>query len=125
MTATEKLFEVFGELLYAIAMADGLIQDEELTALEEIVENHPWSTAVKWSFNYEKTKAHDLEEVYNKVINFCHQHGPSAHYTDFISAMNKIAAAANGIEAKESELIESFSTDLIARFQQDLDKKNR
>ena len=39
MTETERLFEVFGELLYAIAMADGVIQKEELSALEEIVEN--------------------------------------------------------------------------------------
>ncbi|NOQ75207.1 MAG: TerB family tellurite resistance protein [Crocinitomix sp.] len=125
MTAAERLFEVFGELLYAIAMADGLIQDEELTALEEIVENHPWSTAVKWSFNYEKTKAHNVEEVYNKVINFCHQHGPSPHYTDFISAMEKVAAAANGTEDSETKIIQSFSADLTARFQEDLDKKSR
>ena len=124
MTATEKLFEVLGELLYAIAMADGVIQEEEITALEEIVENHPWSASVQWSFNYEKSKAHDLEEVYKKVINFCHQYGPSPYYTEFISAMEKIAEAANGIDAKESEMIRSFSTDLTARFQQYLDRKN-
>ena len=108
MTETERLFEVFGELLYAIAMADGVIQKEELSALEEIVENHPWSTPIKWSFEYEKSKAKNLDEVYNKVINFCHQHGPSPHYTDFISAMEKVAAAANGIESSESDMIQSF-----------------
>ncbi len=125
MTETERLFEVFGELLYAIAMADGVIQKEELSALEEIVENHPWSAPIKWSFEYEKSKANDLDEVYNKVISFCHHHGPSSHYADFISAMEKIAAAANGIESSESDMIQSFSTDLIARFQRDLDKGNR
>jgi uncharacterized tellurite resistance protein B-like protein len=124
MTETERLFEVFGELLYAMAMADGVIQEEEITALEEILENHPWSTSVKWSFDYESGKSSDVEIVYNKVINFCHSHGPSAHYPDFISAMEKIAAAADGIDPKESAMIASFSTDLIARFQRDLDKKN-
>jgi uncharacterized tellurite resistance protein B-like protein len=125
MTKTERLYEVFGELLYAIAMADGLIQEEEITALEEIVENNPWSTSMQWSFNYEKNKAHDVEAVYKKVINYCHQHGPSPHYIEFISAMEKIAAAADGIDAKETEMIQSFSADLTARFQQDLDKKSR
>lgn len=124
MTETERLFEVFGELLYAIAMSDGVIQKEEITAFEEVLENHPWSTSVKWSFNYETTKGTAIEDVYNKVINFCHHHGPSAHYPDFISAMEKIAAAANGIDEKEAAMIKSFSADLTARFQRDMDKKS-
>ncbi len=29
MSELEKLYETFGELLFAVAMADGVIQDEE------------------------------------------------------------------------------------------------
>ena len=48
----EKLYEAFGELLYVVAMADGLIQEEELSALDEVLKGHPWAADIQWSFNY-------------------------------------------------------------------------
>ena len=41
MTDKEKLYETLGELLYAIAKADGVIQAEEKEALEKMFKNHP------------------------------------------------------------------------------------
>ncbi|NVK66305.1 MAG: TerB family tellurite resistance protein, partial [Flavobacteriales bacterium] len=70
MTEQEKLYEVFGELLYAIAKADGIIQPEEKDALGELLQKHAWASEIKWSFNYEASKNSSVEEVYNKVINF-------------------------------------------------------
>lgn len=46
----EKLYEAFGELLYVIAMADGLIQENEITALEQVLAENPWAADIKWSF---------------------------------------------------------------------------
>ncbi len=123
MTEKEKLYETLGELLYAVAMADGVIQAEEKDALNTFLAGHDWESNVKWSFNYEESKVHNVEETYNKAISFCKSHGPAAEYEEFISAMTIIAAAAEGIVSEEKEIIESFSKDLIAQFQRDLDMK--
>ena len=38
----EKLHDTFGELLYAVAMADGVIQEAEENAMKEVLKDHPW-----------------------------------------------------------------------------------
>ena len=122
MTDKEKLYETLGELLYAVAMADGIIQDEEIKVLEEIVENHQWGSTIAWSFNYEFKKHHSIEEVYDKVINYCHGHGPAPEYAEFIDVMETLAEVSDGIDDEEEELINRFSKDLTARFKKDLEK---
>ena len=121
MTDEEKLYETFGELLYVIAKADGVIQDEEKNTLEDLLNNHKWAEQINWSFNYEVAKGKPIEELYKKVITVCHRIGPSPIYNEFIKGMNTIAEASNGIEKAESDKISSFSKDLIERFKRDLD----
>ena len=122
MTKLEQLYNTFGELLYVIAKADGIIQNEEYEALNELLKNHTWAKEIKWSFDYESKKDSDIENIYNKVINFCHAYGPTPVYEEFIEAMTIIAESSKGIEKSESDLINSFSADLIKRFQKDLNK---
>ncbi len=122
MKKIDKLYEVMGELLYAVAMADGVIQPEEKEALKKLLNNHVSGTDILWSFEYEESRKSSIEETYNKVINFCHSYGPAPQYDEFIKAMNVIAEASNGIEDKESAIINSFSKDLMERFQSDIDK---
>ena len=122
MKANDKLYETFGELLYVVAKTDGVIQDEEIEVLNTLLESHPWAKEIKWSFNYEVSKNSDVEDIYNKVINFCQSYGPSVIYPEFIDSMKTIAAAAYGIDSDEEKVISDFSKDLIARLQSDLDK---
>ena len=122
MDKKERLYDALGELLYVVALADGVIQKEETAELEKIVNLHPKGAAIGWSFNYEKERQSDPNEVYQKVISTCHSYGPSPVYEEFIQAMQQIAAAADGIEPSESKQIEAFSNDLIARFQKDIEK---
>ena len=37
MTDKEKLYETLGELLYAVALADGIIQKSEKNSLKELL----------------------------------------------------------------------------------------
>lgn len=122
MTEQERLFETFGELMYVIAMADGVIQPDEETALNEILKNHPWASEIKWSFDYEKNKGRSVEEVYNEVLDFCQHYGPTVLYGEMIDVMHRVATASNGIDSAEEKAINAFSKDLVARFQADLDK---
>lgn len=124
MTDQEKLYEILGELLYAVAKADGVIQQEEKEALKNLLHNHGWAHEVNWSFEYEESKNTDAQEAYKKAISFCQHYGPSPVYQEFIEAMNIVAAAANGTDEHEEAIMDSFSKDLISRFHRDLDLKN-
>ena len=122
MSKKEELYETLGELLFVIAKSDGVIQEEEQDALTKILEKHSWASEIKWSFQYESSKNSTVEEVYNKVINACHSYGPTPEYEEFIEAMKLVADASDGIDENESKIINSFSADLIARFQKDIDR---
>lgn len=122
MKKVERLYEVMGELLYAIAKADGVIQKEEKDALKTLLSKHSFGSDIIWSFEYEESKDSSVEEIYNKVINFCHSYGPAPQYDEFIEAMKIIAEASNGIDADESKVITSFSKDLMQRFKNDLER---
>ncbi|MFT4660672.1 MAG: putative tellurite resistance protein B-like protein [Patiriisocius sp.] len=124
MLDKERLIDKFGELLYVIAKADGVIQNEEKEALLALLEDHEWSKEIKWSFDYAQENDVNVEKTYKAVIDFCHDYGPAPEYTEFILAMQKIADAAKGAEESENVMINSFSSELIARFQKDLDELN-
>lgn len=119
--AKERLYDTMGEMLYVVAMADGVIQSSERALLDDLLEGHPWADIIKWSFDYEQAREADIEEVYGKVIDFCHHHGPAREYAEFIDAMRLISKAAKGGDELEGERVASFSEDLIERFQKDLD----
>lgn len=116
----EKLYETFGELLYVVAMADGLIQEEEVSALENILAEHPWATDIKWSFNYERKKKRDVEEVYARVLDYCTNAGPSPEYQNMIEVMEAMAEASNGVDEDEKEVMDTFTNTLIQKFKNDI-----
>jgi len=120
MADQEKLYEVMGELLFAVAKADGVIQPEEEKELQALLQGHPWADAIRWSFDYEANRDASVEDVYKKVIAFCEMNGPSGAYVEFTQAMERIAAAADGIDLKEREMMTSFAKDLTTRFRKDL-----
>ncbi len=122
MNDKEKLYETLGELLYAVALADGVIQPSETDRLTEIVEHHPWGKEIQWSFDYEDRKGHTLEETYDKAISYCHSYGPTAEYAEFTELLRLVADASEGIDRHEELVISNFSKHLIDRFKADLKK---
>jgi len=116
MVSKTKLYDAFGELIYAIAIADGMIQQEELDSLETILKGHPWAKEIQWSFDYEHRKQHNLMETYNKAVETLKDHGPSEEYVYLIEVLGEVAAASNGFEKKEGMLISNFQKLLKAHF---------
>ena len=120
----ERLYDAFGELIYALAMADGLIQPEEIRALDAILQGHPWASQIKWSFNYEASKSIDLQDVYKKALDTFTQHGQDKEYIYLIDILEKVAKASDGIDANEQEIIERFQKDLKENFIIEMEKRN-
>ncbi len=115
----EKLYETLGELIYVIALADGVIQQEETDILNELLNTHKWAANIKWSFDYEVEHNNDPADIYKKVIYACHEYGPTPEYDEFIEVMQMVASASEGVDEHESEKINAFSKDLIDRFRKD------
>jgi hypothetical protein len=118
----EHLYDAFGELIYLVAMADGMVNPQEREALDKILENHPWAKEIKWSFNYEFTKNSNPEDLYKKVIMACHDNGPDPEFQFMIEVMEAVAAAKEGKDEAEAARIKNFVADLTERFRKDIEK---
>jgi uncharacterized tellurite resistance protein B-like protein len=124
MTAKDRIYDAFGELAYLVAKADGLIQPEEVEALEAILGKHPKGKTIKWSFDYERRKHNDPEETYQKVLECCRENGPDPEYLFLIEMLEEIARASAGLDPKEKAVIEGFTNDLTERFKNDIESIN-
>ncbi|MFK7947499.1 MAG: TerB family tellurite resistance protein [Saprospiraceae bacterium] len=120
MVGKVELYDAFGELMYAVAKADGLIQNEEIQALNKLVESHPWAKEIVWSFNYEQGKGKSVEEAYEKALYTCQQYGPSPEYPELLSLLTEIAAASEGVSNEEKAIIQNFEKELRAKFEKEL-----
>ena len=124
MTPKERIYDAFGELLYLVARADGLIQPEEVEKLEEILKGHPKAREIKWSFDYERTRRNDPEGLYLKIIERCRENGPDPEYQFLIEMLEEVARASAGIDRDEKGVIEGFVYDLTERFKKDIQDIN-
>jgi len=124
MVKRERLYDAFGELIYAIAMADGEVQDIEVETLKKILNSHPWAREIKWSFDYEKRKNNSVEDAYKKAILACKENGPDPEYKYLLEVMVEVAKAFDGIVPSERIIIENFRLELEERFRNDLEKNH-
>lgn len=122
MIKKERLYDAFGELIYALAMCDGAVQSEEIVTLERILNHHPYAKEIKWSFDYESEKKHSVEEAYQKAIIACKENGPDPEYKYLLDVMMEVAEAFDGIVPQEKRFIENFKSDLRQRFITDITK---
>jgi len=120
----EKLYSVFGELVYVVAMTDGIIQPEEKKALHDIIASHPWANEIEWSFNYEVEKHQDIDYLYKRVLDACHQNGPDPEYQFLIEVLEAVAKASRS-KKDEKEVIDKFTFELTERLKKDIDKLNK
>jgi uncharacterized tellurite resistance protein B-like protein len=122
MGKLERLYDVFGDLLYVVAKADGIVQKEEVAVLERVIAKHPWAKEIEWAFNYDLEKNTSVDYLYNKVIDFCHEFGPNPEYKFLVDVLEEVANASGKINKKEMVVINKFTTELTNRFKKDLDK---
>ncbi|MFK7908301.1 MAG: hypothetical protein AB8B69_24440 [Chitinophagales bacterium] len=119
--AKNRLYDAFGELIYAVAKADGLVQAEELTALQTILSGHPWAKEIQWSFDYENRKGNSVEEAYKKAVDICKVNGPDPEYDFLFEVLENVAKASDTVEESEASVILNFTAELKERFIKDIE----
>ena len=121
MISKERLIDAFGELIYAVAFADGVVDKKETRALHKILEDHPWASGIEWSFRYEASQHSAVAESYQKALQTFKDYGPAPEYRYLIEILEAVAAASAGKHPNEEKLIQDFQHDLVAQFQKDLE----
>ncbi|MEM7104150.1 MAG: TerB family tellurite resistance protein [Bacteroidota bacterium] len=122
MINRERLYEAFGEIIYVVAMADGLIQPEETKALEDILQNHEWAKDIQWSFEYEADHMRDPSDIYKKALNTFIENGPDAAYESLFEILEEVAKASGGMDSEEASTLIDFDVDLRNQLIKDIEK---
>jgi len=122
MGSETRLYDAFGEIIYVVAIADGMIQDEEIKVIEEQLSKYSWGENAKWSFNYERKNETQLKEAYLKSLTTLKDYGPHEGYYDLIKILEEVAKADNDFERKEGRVISIFNKSLRAHFLEYLDE---
>ena len=122
MVSQARLHDAFGEIIYAVAIADGLIQEEELKLIDEKLAQFSWGEDAKWSFNWERKKETKLKEAYLKALETLKENGPTPSYYDLINILEEVAKASDGFERKEGQVISIFNKSLRSHFLEFLDE---
>lgn len=125
----KKLYKNIGVLLYAIAKADGQIQDKEIKAihqivvedlapLEESVDNFGTDAAFFAEFEFEILQDHDIgaQKAFDRFVAFAKENqknlSPELRAL-IVKIVEKVAAAYRGINKAEAEMIESLKKHLL------------
>lgn len=120
MTPTENLHYAIGELVYAIAAADGVISREERESFHNIIvqelrnEDYEFdiSDIIFQMMDKEKTSMQDAYERAMKQIRMnSHYLSPSLK-ANFIRIIEKVAEAYEPVTTDEKELIERFKREI-------------
>jgi hypothetical protein len=112
----EQLYDALGELIYAVAKADGLVQESETIRLEELLMAHPWAREIKWSFKYEQGRENSVQDAYAKALETCKNYGQSEEYDFLFEVLEAVGAANGGMTPPEREVIDRFQRELKEHF---------
>ena len=106
MENKEQFYTVFGELLYWTAIADGVIQKEELAVIEQKIANHPYGKTIQRAFDVKHPKKESIDSLYQKVMAFCEAYGPNREYKFLVEVLEDVAKASDGIIPAEAAIIQ-------------------
>lgn len=122
-TPKANLYRAFGKLVYAIAMADGKIQQEEIEKLHAVISEHHWAKNVIQSFDQlqNSNKKQSLNEILQEAIEIFEDYGSCYEYPIFIDFLEQIAASFGGIVLQEEELISFLKEELLENLNEELD----
>lgn len=112
----EELFKAFGELLYAVASADGNIQQEEKALLAQVLSHHNYAFEIVGSFKFLANTQHSISEAYKNALKTFKAFGYFEGYAEFKIILEDLAFVCEGISAEERMLIDSFIEELNEHF---------
>lgn len=109
---SSEVLDAFGKIIYAVAKADGEVQDSEAEVIRSVIDNDEWAQEVELSFEIERELDQNAEEIFDHAIELFKFQEIGGHYAEFIELLEKIADAHDGIVKEEKEMIDRFKEKL-------------
>lgn len=113
MINTDKLYHAFGELLYAISLADGGIQKKEKEVIIEALKGHDMVNVVLNAIKDQESRNIGVDEAFKSALVTLKAHGPFEEYNDFYKILKEVAKSYEGIASGESRLLEIFNKEFL------------
>ena len=120
--ALQNIHIAMGSLAYAIAKADGVIQEEEKQTIKKLAQNefelseadNEWISTM---FNKLEKENISLDEAYSYAIDTLNANRFDYDFTDTIKAkcisfMEKVSESFDGISGEEQQVIDRFKEDM-------------
>jgi uncharacterized tellurite resistance protein B-like protein len=121
--ALQNIHIAMGSLAYAIAKADGVIQDEEKVMIKKLAQqefelsdaDNEWISNM---FNKLEKDGISLDEAYAFAIDTLNANKFDYDFTDSVKAkcigfMEKVSESFDGISGEEQVIIEKFKVDML------------
>ena len=126
MTKKDRLFDAFGELLYAILHADQNIKDKNtyLDITDQIARKYRITKHIDWNIDYQRRNAHSLENSYMRALMACRDNGPDPDYIDLFDLLKYTTDLNKNLTAENKEFVGGFQNALKEIFIQ-ADKEGR
>ncbi|WP_083733003.1 TerB family tellurite resistance protein [Spirosoma montaniterrae] len=113
--AQSSLYLGFGNLVYALAKADGRVQNEEADAVRQLLAQQPFGDLAQYAFTLLEERNVSIEEAYAFGMRRLTDNRKALNDTlkkQFIDILLHVAGAHDDTSRKEQEMIKRFRRDL-------------
>lgn len=118
MNSKEQLYDSFAELIFSVAMADGVIDEEEIAEIKRLTGNHPLGQKIETLIK-ESTKEDDeisIVQTYKATLSLCKSIGPDSEYEFLIGVLedfSKISKTADSDDDLNEVIISGLKEQLL------------
>lgn len=106
----ESVYDAFARMIYAIVIADGVIDKDE----KKIIEDKVKGKEIESFLNHyiESEEEHFIIESYQNLLHACRDFGPSNEYSSLIDILNSIKTVSSVIDEDDAEIMDSIISNL-------------
>ena len=111
----EKVYDAFAELIYTVVMADGVIKEQEKTAIANIVRDHPIGKDIQRYFD-SNLKDISVAQAFLNTLDVCKTFGQDSEYSFLIHIVEEIAKVSEGLDGDDDGLLAEFVRNFRRKF---------
>jgi hypothetical protein len=111
----ERVYDAFAELIYTVVMADGVIKEQEKTAISNIVKDHPIGKDIQRYFD-SNFKDISVAQSFLHTLDVCKEFGKDKEYSFLIKIVEEIAKVSEGFDGEDDGLLVEFVRNFKRKF---------
>lgn len=104
------MYDAFARMIYAIVIADGVIDQDEKEIIEEKVRGKEIESYLNKYIS--SGEEHLIIESYQNLLHACRDFGPSEEYAELIDVLNDIKTVSAVIDEDDAEILDSIISNL-------------